>query len=155
MNELSTHLGVSRSVVQRYLRLLEQSFIIKVIRPFSNNPRNEIKKAFKVIFLDIGVRNALVDVEKSLPERDDKGFIFESYFISERVKIGNNNKVFPPEVMFWRTRSGDGVDVVEKTGTELAAFECKWTKTQIDFEPFLRKYPKADVRVITSMDLLL
>ena len=53
LNELAGHLGVSRPVVQRYLRLLEQSFIIKVVHSFSNNPRTELKKAFKVIFVAI------------------------------------------------------------------------------------------------------
>ena len=36
LNELSLHLGVSRSVIQRYLRLLEQSFIIKIINSTSS-----------------------------------------------------------------------------------------------------------------------
>lgn len=153
VNELSTHLGVSRSVVQRYLRLLEQSFIIKVIRPFSNNPRNELKKAFKIIFLDIGVRNALVDIEKSMEKREDRGFIFENYFMSERVKIGNNEKVFPPEIMFWRTRTGEEVDVIEKNGTEITAYECKWSETKVSFEPFLKKYPSARTLVVTPSQL--
>lgn len=154
LNELALNLGVSRSVVQRYLRLLEQSFIIKVIRPFSNNPRNELKKAFKIIFLDVGVRNALVDVEKELEHRDDRGFIFENYFISERVKIGNNHRVFPPEIMFWRTRSGDEMDMVEKNGLDLAAYECKWKDANVSLKPFLSKYPKAFVKVMTPKDLL-
>ena len=46
VNEIAKNIGISRSVVLRYLRLLEQSFIIKIIHSFSNNPRNEIKKAF-------------------------------------------------------------------------------------------------------------
>lgn len=154
VNELSGHLGISRSVVQRYLRLLEQSFIIKVIRPFSNNPRNEIKKAFKVIFLDTGVRNALVDIEKEMESRADRGFIFENYFMSERLKVGTNEKVFPTEIMFWRTRLGEEVDVIEKNGTEITAYECKWSDTKVSFEPFLKKYPEARVKVVTPTELL-
>jgi predicted AAA+ superfamily ATPase len=154
LNELSINLGVSRSVIQRYLRLLEQSFIIKIIRPFSNNPRNELKKAFKVIFFDVGVRNALVDIEKELDQRDDRGFIFENYFMSERIKLANNNHIFPPEIMFWRTRSGDEMDVIEKSGMEITAYECKWSTTKVSLEPFLKKYPKAHAKVVTPKDLL-
>jgi predicted AAA+ superfamily ATPase len=155
VNELSGHLGISRSVVQRYLRLLEQSFIIKVIRPFSNNPRNEIKKAFKIIFLDTGVRNALVDIEKGMEAREDRGFIFENYFMSERLKMGMTQKVFPPEIMFWRTRLGEEVDVIEKNGTEINAYECKWSDTKVSFQPFLKKYPDAKVAVVTHKKLLI
>jgi len=154
LNELAKHLGVSRSVVQRYLRLLEQSFIIKVVHSFSNNPRTELKKAFKVFFLDVGVRNAIVDVDTSLSTRKDAGFIFENYFVSERIKEGNNNFIFPPEIMFWRTRKGLEVDVIEKKGAMVSAYECKWGNTTVSFASFLKKYPDATTRVITPDDLI-
>lgn len=154
LNELAIHLGVSRSVIQRYLRLLEQSFIIKIIHSFSNNPRTELKKAFKVYFLDAGVRNALVDIEKALDNRVDKGLIFENFFMSERIKNGSNLHIFPPEIMFWRTRTGLEIDVVEKMGSDITAYECKWNKENVSFEKFLKKYPNAQVQVVTPNDLL-
>ena len=154
LNELSTHLGISRSVIQRYLRLLEQSFIIKIIHSFSNNPRTELKKAFKVFFLDIGVRNALVDIEKALPDRADKGFIFENFFMSERIKDGNNFHVFPPEIMFWRTRTGSEIDVIEKKGLDITAYECKWNDKDVSFGQFSKQYPDASTQVITPDFLL-
>lgn len=154
LNELSIHLGVSRSVIQRYLRLLEQSFIIKIIHSFSNNPRTELKKAFKIFFLDTGVRNALVDIEKVLPNRIDKGFIFENFFMSERIKDGNNFNIFPPEIMFWRTRTGSEIDIVEKRGLDITVYECKWNDKNVSFSQFLKKYPKAHTNVVTPNDLL-
>jgi len=154
LNELATHLGVSRSVVQRYLRLLEQSFIIKVVHSFSNNPRTELKKAFKVFFLDVGVRNAIVDIDTPLTARKDAGFIFENYFVSERIKDGSNNFVFPPEIMFWRTRTGIEVDVVEKNGVVITAYECKWSDTAVSFFHFLKSYPGATTQVVTPSSLL-
>lgn len=155
LNELGINLGVSRSVIQRYLRLLEQSFIIKIVHSFSNNPRTELKKAFKVFFLDTGVRNALVDIEKSMQERDDKGFIFENYFMTERIKNGNNLHIFPPELMFWRTRKGLEIDVIEKNGTDIVAYECKWNSEENpSFSSFLKSYPNVEIQVIHPSDLL-
>ena len=154
LNELAIHLGVSRSVVQRYLRLLEQSFIIRVVHSFSNNPRTELKKAFKVFFLDVGVRNAMVDIDTPFVARRDAGFIFENYFVSERIKDGSNNFIFPPEILFWRTRSGIEIDVIEKSGMEISAYECKLGTTTVSFSRFLKMYPQAKVRVITPNDLL-
>lgn len=154
LNEMATQLGISRSVVQKYLRLLEQSFIIKILHSFSNNPRTELKKAFKVIFLDIGVRNAIVDINTPLATRKDAGFIFENYFISERIKEGSNNFVFPPEIMFWRTKKGLEVDVIEKRGITLSAYECKWNDKDVSFKHFLKLYPQATTRVVTPNDLL-
>ena len=155
LNELATQLGISRSVVQRYLRLLEQTFIIKVIHSFSNNPRTELKKAFKVFFLDAGVRNAITDIDTVLTDRKDIGFIFENYFVSERIKEGSNTSVFPPEIMFWRTRTGSEVDVVEKRGTDIVAYECKWSdNATVSFTHFLKLYPHAKTTVVTPHDLL-
>jgi len=154
LNGLSIHLGVSRSVIQRYLRLLEQSFIIRVVHSFSNNPRTELKKAFKVFFLDVGVRNAIVDIDTPFINRKDAGFIFENYFVSERIKEGGNNSVFPPEILFWRTRSGIEIDVIEKGGMEISAYECKLGDTTVSFAGFLKMYPRAKARVVTPNDLL-
>jgi hypothetical protein len=153
LNELATHLGVSRSVVQRYLRLLEQSFIIKIVHSFSNNPRTELKKAFKVFFLDSGVRNALVDIASPMETRMDKGAIFENFFIAERMKKGVLD-IFPPEIMFWRTRAGIEIDLIERNGTEISAYECKWKEMPSAPSSFKTAYPKARFEGITTENVV-
>lgn len=139
VNELALGLGVTRATVNRYLTLLEQSFIIKRIYSFSNNPRNEIKKGFKIYFLDTGVRNALVDIASTMMERNDRGAIFENFFVSERLKKGSL-EIFPPEIMFWRTRAGQEIDVIEKSGVNISAFECKWKDTVSPPVTFTKAY---------------
>lgn len=153
INELSQGLGVTRATVNRYLRLLEQSFIIKRIYSFSNNPRNEIKKGFKIFFLDIGVRNALVDIASPMSERDDKGAIFENFFVSERMKKGSL-EIFPPEIMFWRTRAGVEIDVIEKSGPNISAFECKWKDVVSAPKQFLKAYPNAAFAPVNINNIL-
>ncbi len=153
INELSQSLGVTRATVNRYMRLLEQSFIIKRVYSFSNNPRTELKKAFKVFFLDIGVRNTLVDILSPIELRNDKGVVFENLFITERMKRGST-KTFPPELMFWRTRTGLEVDLIEKNGSEIHAYECKWQQEDFPFIKFLEKYPDATTEVMTVERLL-
>ncbi len=153
LNELAQGLGVTRTTVNRYLRLLEQSFIIKRVYSFSNNPRNEIKKGFKVFFLDVGVRNALVDIISPIETRADKGAIFENFFVAERMKKGSL-EIFPPEIMFWRTRTGSEIDVIEKNGPKITAYECKWSDRNFSFKEFLKRYSNADTQVVTPHDLL-
>jgi len=153
VNELAQGLGVTRTTVNRYLRLLEQSFIIKRVYSFSNNPRTELKKAFKVFFLDTGVRNALVDIASPMATRADKGAIFENFFVAELMKKGAL-EIFPPEIMFWRTRSGAEIDVIEKNGVKIAAFECKW-KTTIDMPvSFKTAYPNARFKCVTTENIV-
>jgi len=153
INELAQGLGVTRATVNRYMRLLEQSFIIKRVYSFSNNPRNEIKKGFKVFFLDTGVRNALVDIVSPMEARSDKGFIFENFFVSERMKNGAL-EIFPPEIMFWRTRTGIEIDLIEKNGVKISAFECKWKNIVSAPVQFIKFYPQASFTSITVDNIL-
>ncbi len=153
VNELAQSLGVTRTTVNRYMRLLEQSFIIKRIYSFSNNPRTELKKAFKVFFLDVGVRNSLVDILSPVESRGEKGAIFENFFIMERMKSGTA-ETFPPEIMFWRTRKGMEIDVIEKRGAAIHAYECKWQHENVKFTSFLEKYPNATVGVVTPESVI-
>lgn len=153
INELSQNLGVSRSVVRRYIRFLEQSYIIKVAHSFSNNSRKELKKAFKIFFIDVGVRNALINALTDIEKRNDKGFMFENFFVAERMKKGAL-EIFPPEIMFWRTRTGLEIDVIEKNGLDIVAYECKWNNKNVSFEQFLKLYPAAHVNIITPGDLI-
>ncbi len=153
LNELATHLGVSRSVINRYLRLLEQSFIIKIVHSFSNNPRTELKKAFKVFFLDTGVRNAMVDIDSPMETRSDRGVIFENFFVTERMKKGTL-EIFPPEILFWRTRTGVEIDVVERKGAKISAFECKWKEAVTVPTAFKTAYPTAHFECVTTKNIV-
>jgi predicted AAA+ superfamily ATPase len=154
INELAQTLGITRTTINRYLRLLEQAFVIKRLYGFSNNPRNELKKACKIFFLDTGVRNVLVDIISPLNNRIDRGTIFENFFITERMKIGAT-ETFPPEIMFWRSRAGEEIDVIERSGPHITAFECKWTKQPVIFKKFLKAYPSAITSVVSPSNFWL
>ena len=112
-----------------------------------------MKKGFKVFFFDTGVRNALVDIASSMDRRADRGGIFENFFVSERMKKGTL-EIFPPELMFWKSRLGYEIDVIEKSGATIFAFECKWSDEDVSFSDFLKKYPHASTQLITPHVLL-
>lgn len=154
VNELAQALGISRATVEKYLRLLEQSYIIRIVRPFSRNHRNEIKKAFKVYFLDVGVRNAIIGDVSSLPSRADRGFLFENFFASERMKA-LSLETFSSALMFWRTRSGDEIDFVEESAGRIRAYECKWNDAdEARFSAFLRLYPYAETATVSPEKII-
>lgn len=155
INELSQTLGVSRLTVEKYIRLLEQSYVIKVVRSFSRNPRTEIKKAFKVFFYDNGIRNAVIDKFSDIGSRDDRGALFENFFVAERLKIASLRDT-RSRVMFWRNRQGEEIDVVEESEDNITAFECKWNNSSNVRPPaqFVKSYPHASFQVITPAVLL-
>ena len=112
-----------------------------------------MKKGFKVFFLDTGVRNALVDINLSMSERNDRGAIFENYFVSERMKKGFL-EVFPPEIMFWRSRSGQEIDVIEKNGVNISAFECKWKDIVSVPIQFAKTYPQVSFKSVNLENII-
>jgi len=60
INELSATVGLSVNTVRKYLFLLEQTFIITLLRPYHSNQRKELTKMPKVYFNDIGLRNVAI-----------------------------------------------------------------------------------------------
>src|SRR3989338_959928 len=155
VNELSRELGIARATVEKYLRLLEQSYVIKVVRAFSRNPRNEIKKAFKVYFIDVGVRNAVIDNVAHIEARDDRGYIFENFFVIERTKQAAADP-FGPGIFFWRNRKGAEVDVVEESQGAIIAYECKWGAgdASASLATFRKAYPNAETTITTPETVL-
>lgn len=57
INELSGTVGLSINTVKKYLFLLEQTYILTLLRPWHSNQRKELTKMPKVYFNDLGLRN--------------------------------------------------------------------------------------------------
>lgn len=125
-HELSNRLKIDRKTVVSYLDVLEQSYVIFRVHPYSRNPRREIGHKFKVYFLDIGIRNALLGDFNTIALRADLGFLWENFVLMERVKMSahlGNALLFN----FWRTYGGAEVDWIErKDAKRVEAFECKY-----------------------------
>lgn len=125
VNELATQLHMARPTVERYLDLLEQTFVIFRLPSFSTNPRKEIAKSQKVFFWDTGVRNALLNEFSTDELRSDIGALWENWVIAEVAKQ-NALAGSPADLYFWRTRAQSEVDLVVKQSSGLRAFEVKW-----------------------------
>jgi hypothetical protein len=130
INELSKTLRINNETVERYLHLLEQSFIIFRLSAFSKNPRKEISKSRKYYFYDIGIRNTLIENFNDFNMRNDLGAIWENFIIAERRKklIAENQYV---NSFFWRTYAGTELDYIEESDQEVFAYEIKNTKPKL------------------------
>lgn len=125
-NELATNLGLSRQTIERYLDLLERTFVIFRLSSFSTNPRKEIAKGKKIYFWDTGVRNALLKELNVTPLRSDIGSLWESWIVAEFAKR-NLTLDQHQNLYFWRTRDGSEIDLVIRDKKGLQAFEIKWS----------------------------
>jgi uncharacterized protein len=123
--ELAVTLGVARKTVQRYLEILEKSYIIFSMQGFSRNLRKEYSKSPRYYFWDNGMRNAVISNFNKLDFRDDVGKLWENYCISERIKLNHYNRTFR-NFYFWRTYDQQEIDLIEEGDGKINTFEFKW-----------------------------
>ena len=122
-------LGVDQTVIQKYLHLLEEAFVIFRLSSFKRNLRNEIKKSRKIYFWDLGIRNAIIQNFNILELRDDIGKLWENFCITERLKFLHNNQ-YSVNKYFWRTYNQKEIDYIEEKNNHLTAYEFKWNHTK-------------------------
>lgn len=148
-NELGKTLGLDNQTVEKYVLLLEQSFVIYRLPAFSRNHRKELKKSRKIFFCDNGIRNALINDFRAINNRQDVGALWENYFIGERKKYLAYNKIWA-NTYFWRTADQKEIDYIEEYDGVLHAFECKWRSDKISRAPkaFINTYPEHTFNVV-------
>ncbi|WP_324480121.1 ATP-binding protein [Lentimicrobium sp.] len=149
MRELSNLLKVAVETVQRYLLLLEQSFVLFSLPSFSRNLRNEISKGRKYYFYDLGIRNNLLQNFTPLSSRNDTGQLWENFCIIERNKK-NQAKDRRVNMYFWRTYQQQEIDLIEEHEGILDTFEFKWKSRPGQKIPsgFRNAYPQSTYQII-------
>ena len=126
--------------IKNILEILEETFIIKIIKPFYTNKNKEIVKIPKIYFIDNGVRNYFIKNFNESSLREDSGFLFEGFVLSELIK--HNFK----EIKFWQDKNDNEVDFIID-GELIIPIEVKF-KSELnssDFKgikKFIEEYPK-------------
>jgi len=149
-NELGGIVGIKSETVEKYMELLEKTFVIFRLRSFSRNMRNELKKSQKVYFYDNGIRNALIQNFNSLNLRTDTGALWENFMLSDRRKHVDYERIFCNRY-FWRTHTQQEIDYIEERGGILHAFEFKWNSKKQAKVPvsFASNYPEHKFKRVT------
>lgn len=151
INELSRLLGETVPTLQRYIELLEKSFVIFRLRSFSRNLRKEIGKGQKIYFYDLGIRNALIRNYNQMQLRNDTGGLWENFCIVERMKFNMVNRRFVNSY-FWRTYDQKEIDYIEEEGGMITAFEFKFSSNKQTTLPaeFGKSYPDTSFICVNS-----
>jgi predicted AAA+ superfamily ATPase len=149
-NNLSKELKIDNSTVEKYIQLLEDSFIIFRLKALSRNHSKELKKGRKIYFIDNGVVNALLG-NFNIPEnRADIGALWENYVISEIYKKYRYDNRWV-NFYFWRTQDQQEIDLVIEENQAFQTFEIKWNKNAKArlSKTFSRNYENHSFHVIT------
>jgi uncharacterized protein len=136
---------VSRTTISNYLAVLEETYVVHVIRPFSTHRPTEIVAAPKVYGFDTG----FVCYHKgwfSL-RPNDLGLLWEHYVLNEIHARFQSRRV-----NYWRDKRGHEVDfVIAPRNNPPTAIECKWSASDMDpsgMKAFRNQYEKGENFVV-------
>jgi uncharacterized protein len=145
---------VSRPTIVNYLDVLEKTFVVHVIRPFSSHKPTEIVSAPKVYGFDTGFVCHAKGRTELRPE--DLGFMWEHCILNEM-----HGQLQTRSINYWRDKSGHEIDFVfrNKRDNSTTLIECKFlaqqdnstfTSLRKNFEAFRRYYPRGENFVVAS-----
>jgi predicted AAA+ superfamily ATPase len=115
-------LNLTHPTTKRYADLLEQTFLLRTLKPFERNIKKRLVKSPKLYIRDTGILHRLLQIS------DFNGLLGNHFFGSswEGFVIENIISEFPEfSYYFYRTSSGNEVDLVIETPSKLFVVECK------------------------------
>jgi len=160
MASYSKELGVSVPTIKQWLSVLEASYIVHALPPYSVNLGKSVVKSPKIYFSDVGLVCHLIGLrtEEQVLNSPYVGALYENFcvqeFFKDKFHHNQHNNLY-----FWRTRNGAEVDLVMEEGNELKLFEFKFTKTirplmKNGIESFFKAFPKKKVKQSTIVSLI-
>ena len=147
---------VSRQTIANYLAVLETTFVVHVIRPYSTHKATEIVMAPKVYGFDTG----FVCYSKGWHEirKEDLGLLWEQCVLNELHAHLQTHMIH-----YWRDKLGHEIDFVlqNKRTQELTTIECKFSSVALfknrfpasvstNFQAFRNRYPQGNNYVVAS-----
>ena len=140
---------VSRTSISNYLTVLEATFAVSVIRPFSTRKANEIVSAPRVYGFDTGFSCFFRGWHEL--RREDLGRLWEQYVLNEMQAHLQTRKI-----NYWRSKQGHEVDfILVRQGKPQVAIECKWSADDFEtrnLKAFRRRYPGGR-NLVTAADV--
>ena len=153
-NELGRITGLDNQTVEKYIDLLEKTYVIFRVGALCRNLHKELKRSRKIYFYDNGIRNALIAQFGSIELRPDKGALWENYLMAERRKYLEYNEMWVNSY-FWRTQDQQEIDYVEEQDGIFSTWEFKWNpdaRVRLS-KTFAKAYPHSVFKVITPQNV--
>jgi hypothetical protein len=127
-SELSRDIGLPTTTLRRYLNLLQLTFQLELLAPFTANREKRLVKTPKAYFTDSGMAAHLSAVSSwaDVERRQLVGPLLETWVHAELRKL-LSLEAPQPDLSFWRTRTAQEVDFLIERGGEVVGLEVKWS----------------------------
>jgi predicted AAA+ superfamily ATPase len=125
-SEIARAFGVSHTTSRRYLDLLVDTFMVRILPPWSENAGKRVVKSPKLYFRDVGLLHHLLGITRAeeLVRHPKVGASFEGFAIDALIRrLGADRR----ECYFWATHQGAELDLLVARGRTRLGFEIKHT----------------------------
>jgi predicted AAA+ superfamily ATPase len=121
-SKLAGSMGVSSHTIRNYIDLLEQTFMVRALMPYSGNIKKRLVKSPKVYIRDTGILHALLSIEtmEDLFAHPVYGASYEGYVIENIISLSTRR-----QVSYYRTSNGSEIDLILTRGMKKIAVEIK------------------------------
>ena len=118
--------GVARSTVQGYFSILEDTLLGWFLPAYRNTAKIKEVAHAKFYLFDCGVQRALAGLHRDGPLTIETGVLFETFILNE-LRALNSWRSHGAQFFYWRTESGNEVDLIWKRGRQAVGFEIKYS----------------------------
>ena len=120
--EAARALNVGETTARRYIDLLQDLFMVRLLQPWYANLSKRQVKSPKVYIRDTGLLHYLLGIrtEQDLLLHPRSGASWEGYVVEEVIKT-----TAPDDVYFWGTHSGAELDLLLLKNGKRIGVECK------------------------------
>jgi predicted AAA+ superfamily ATPase len=130
LTALSNDADISVNTVKSWLSILEASYILFFVQPYSGNVNRRLIKMPKLYFYDTGLVCSLLNIEKEIQLESFymRGNLFENMLFAEMFKM-RYNKGLPTTFYYLRDAKGNEVDCVMEQAGQPVFIEIKMSGT--------------------------
>lgn len=138
LSNIAREVGVARSTVQGYFSIIEDTLIGWQLPAWRKRAKVKEVAHPKFFLFDCGVQRALAGLHRDKPSAAERGVLFETWLLNE-FRALNAYGSHGAEMFYWRTESGNEVDLIWKRGAHATGIEIKSSTTwKDDFNKGLR-----------------
>lgn len=135
--------------LKQYLSILEETFIIRQLKPYFKNRITELKKNPKLYFVDTGLRNWVVNNFNKFELRADVGNLVENVVLTSLCQKRGE------DIRYWRTLGHAEVDFILKQPDRIIPVEVKYSPMKLpeinrSLKNFINVYKPARVLILNK-----
>lgn len=139
---LASGMQLNIKTVRRLSAILEGLFFIELVYPKASFA-NEYKKAPKVYFCDLGIRNELIKMRELPADNSQIGNLTENFIFGQLKRYTAYKRDL--KINYWQDYNKNEVDFVLSRGNEIISIEVKYrrgqeNRTTAGVKNFIKKY---------------